>query len=212
MKVTELKPYPNNPRTHGNGEGLDKSILKYGDLSGVVFYPVQGFENYEITINGKIRSIDRIIITKAGKSLPKPGIILKTPIDRYGYKKIVLCLEGKKNYFTVHRLVALTFVNNPHSKPQVNHKDGNKLNNHISNLEWCTSLENEQHAWKTGLKTHSHMKTCGPQKLNLELAQEIRTKKKNGMKTLQLSLDYSVSKSAIERCLRMETYKPELVS
>ena len=53
--------------------------------------------------------------------------------------------------YDIHRLVALHFISNNHNKPQVNHKDGNKLNNNYKNLEWCTSKENVNHAIKNGL-------------------------------------------------------------
>jgi len=69
-----------------------------------------------------------------------------------GYLKAALWKNGKRNWRFVHRLVALTFISNPENKPQVNHKDGNKLNNHISNLEWCTNQENSQHVVDNGFR------------------------------------------------------------
>lgn len=63
-----------------------------------------------------------------------------------GYLKVSLCYDGKVKNLYVHRLVALTFIPNPNNLPQVNHIDGNKQNNHFSNLEWCTPIENITHA------------------------------------------------------------------
>lgn len=71
------------------------------------------------------------------------------------YQIVNLPIErGKPKCFLVHRLVARYFVNNPANKPQVNHKDGNKLNNHFTNLEWATQSENMQHCYDTGLKQY----------------------------------------------------------
>ena len=72
-------------------------------------------------------------------------------IDKYGYLQVVLYYKEKPKCFRVHRLVAEAFIPNPENKPTVNHKDGNKQNNCIGNLEWNTIKENSQHAWKTGL-------------------------------------------------------------
>src|SRR5690606_1521329 len=77
--------------------------------------------------------------------------IMKTNIDRYGYEKISLKKLPQKHN-TVHRLVANHFIENPEQKPQVNHKDGNKLNNHVDNLEWVTAHENIRHSIEKGLK------------------------------------------------------------
>lgn len=69
-----------------------------------------------------------------------------------GYLRITLKHYGKKQKsHRVHRLVALEFIPNPNKKPQINHKDGNKSNNHIDNLEWVTCKENIKHAWENGL-------------------------------------------------------------
>lgn len=73
--------------------------------------------------------------------------------DVRGYMKVSLLLPDKnRKLVSVHRLVAMTFIPNPHNKPQVNHIDGNKHNNSVNNLEWVTESENIIHAYKTGLK------------------------------------------------------------
>lgn len=78
--------------------------------------------------------------------------IMSTWLDKYGYKRICLyCNDGKRRKILVHRLIALAFIPNPENKPQINHKDGNKLNNNISNLEWCTNQENIQHGFDNDL-------------------------------------------------------------
>ena len=68
-----------------------------------------------------------------------------------GYKHVTLMIEGKQKRMRVHRLVAETFINNPMNKPYVNHKDGNRINNNVINLEWVTPSENTQHAVNIGL-------------------------------------------------------------
>ncbi len=68
-----------------------------------------------------------------------------------GYETVCLCKNGIRHNRRINRLVALAFISNPENKPEVNHKDGNKRNNSVSNLEWCTSSENQIHAMRTGL-------------------------------------------------------------
>lgn len=73
-------------------------------------------------------------------------------VDTVGYYQCILRdTNGKRHYTRVHRLVAKTFIDNPNKLPQVNHKDGNKLNNNVSNLEWCTNSENTQHGYDNSL-------------------------------------------------------------
>lgn len=70
-----------------------------------------------------------------------------------GYLRIGLRDKiNSRHWYSVHRIVAKAFIPNEHNLPQVNHIDGNKQNNHIENLEWCTQVQNVQHAFKTGLR------------------------------------------------------------
>lgn len=100
---------------------------------------IMGFEEYLITTCGKVWSL-------------KSKRFLKNQTDRYGYYYVHLQTKGKEKKYKIHRLVALAYIPNPENKPQVNHIDGNKLNNSVSNLEWVTAKENTEHAWKTGLQ------------------------------------------------------------
>ena len=123
-----------------------------------VWKDIPGYEGlYQINNYGIVKSLDRYVKhSKGGPRLIK-GKIISSKIDN-GYSRVKLCKDDSKKYYTVHRLVALTFINNPHGLPVVNHIDGNKLNNHVSNLEWCTVSKNTQHAYDTGLCDEARIK------------------------------------------------------
>lgn len=106
--------------------------------------------HYEISNHGRVKSTERIVCRK-GKirkihSIKMPNKILKTRKDKYGYERISLHLNNIMKTFHIHKLVAIHFIQNPKNKPEVNHIDGNKLNNCVDNLEWVTGKENIQHA------------------------------------------------------------------
>jgi hypothetical protein len=90
-----------------------------------------------------------------------------------GYKRVCLSKNNVRRNFSVHRLVAQAFIRNPSKKPCINHKDGNKFNNAVQNLEWSTYSENNAHAYRNGLKTASGEKN-GQSKLKLADVIEIR--------------------------------------
>ena len=96
---------------------------------------------YEISSLGKIRNLQ--------------GKVLKTYIQNSGYEQIKINYQGLHIHKSIHRLVAEAFIPNPLNKEYVNHIDGNKLNNTVDNLEWCTNSENILHARKTGLNPYN---------------------------------------------------------
>lgn len=77
--------------------------------------------------------------------------ICKGAIDKNGYHKVTLSHSINTKFIAAHRLAAFAFIPNPENKPFINHKDGNKANNHVDNLEWCTNAENIQHGYDNGL-------------------------------------------------------------
>jgi len=116
--------------------------------------PVVGFETqYDISNYGRVRSKDRIV-DRSGPTgnCFKNGIILKQYITPKGYCRVQLQSGDKRKNAMVHRLVAKAFIDNINEKPEVNHKNGIKDDNNISNLEWVTSSENQIHAYDTELK------------------------------------------------------------
>lgn len=114
---------------------------------------------YEISDNGRIKALARIVGSKNRKSGNNVRTITekcRCPEITNGYNRVTLSNKGIKKRFLVHRLVAFAFINNPLRKPCVNHIDGNKLNNHYSNLEWCTYSENELHSHRVLFKKVHH--------------------------------------------------------
>lgn len=99
---------------------------------------ITDFENYLITSDGEV-------INK------KTGRKLKSDLNNCGYKRVTLSKEGKTKRFFVHRLVALHYLPNPSGSDVVNHKNGDKTDNQVDNLEWCSPSKNRIHAFETGL-------------------------------------------------------------
>ena len=122
------------------------------------FTKLQGYEDYYIC-----KDTTEVLSTKIRKNTkPNTYVILKqvnnskSPSNNYFIVTLVSS-TGKRSNCAVHRLMCTTFLPNPENKAHVNHKDGNKLNNSLDNLEWATEKENSQHAVNTGLTTYNHI-------------------------------------------------------
>jgi len=98
---------------------------------------------YQVSDTGLIKTLERYTIQ--GKLIKER--ILIGGIDKDGYRLVLLCRDGHKKTAKVHRLVAQAFLLMNGNRPQINHKDGNRLNNNVSNIEWCNSKENNMHAF-----------------------------------------------------------------
>ena len=96
-----------------------------------MFEKIKDLPQYEINTEGQIRNSNKHILSQS--------------ISNNGYYRVHLCKDGKAKWYAVHKLVAQTFIPNPLHLPEVNHKDENKLNNKVSNLEWCSSEYNKNY-------------------------------------------------------------------
>ena len=119
----------------------------------MLWKPVKGYEGlYEVSENGDIRSLDRYVKTDIlhVKTRLIKGRNIKLNLKSNGYYTADLCKEGKVRTTLVHRIVAEAFLPNPHGLRFINHKDSNRANNNVCNLEWVTSSENRMHGIKQG--------------------------------------------------------------
>jgi len=167
-----------------------------------IWKKIKGFENYEVSNYGNVKGLE--IKTSFGcsyKILPERK--MKPWSDKKGYLYIDISIFPNKKRFLLHRLVAITFIENTLNKPQINHKDGNKSNNHVSNLEWCTAKENLKHAVDTGLN-----KKDGIYNYNSKLLKEhvIEIRKMKGSQK-NIAKIYNVSQTCVSAIKRQKTYK-----
>lgn len=171
---------------------------------------IPGFEGYyEASSYGRIKSLDREILQRNGKTKRLKGKVLSTPLGSDGrYYVIVLYCGGKKYMRNVHRFIALTFVSNPDNLKEVNHLDGNGLNNHIDNLEWVSPKGNMAHAIEHGLLNPAFGENSGKSKLTEEDVIEIRNLYyfKN-FTSIDLEKKFQVDRSAIHSIIKGEHWK-----
>lgn len=110
---------------------------------------IEGYEGlYQVSDLGRVKRSDKV---------------LHLNTNTYGYKHITLCKNNTPRTVLVHKLVAIAFIDNPLGLPQINHKDGDKNNNVVSNLEWVTQATNNRHAVRTNLRKSKRIQLLDPE-------------------------------------------------
>ena len=163
-----------------------------------IWKDVPNFEgSYQVSNMGRVRSVDRVVTFKDGSMRKLKGKVLKSYLNNVGYELLKLSNDGRGNTKTVHRLVLETFK--PHvnmNDLQVNHIDGNKSNNHLTNLEWVTARDNILHAHDLGL-----IKNRGEDSPRAKLSKadvlEVLQRLDTGEMHKDIGLDYGVSRRCI---------------
>lgn len=121
-------------------------------MKEIIWKPIQNFEGlYEVSNTGQIKSCEKVIVCKDGKVKHYKEKILKPATGKYGRNQYTLSKNGIKYNVRGYRVVAETFLPNPNNFPEVNHIDGNNLNDNVENLEWCDINTNLQHALEHNL-------------------------------------------------------------
>lgn len=139
-----------------------------------IWEDIKNFEGiYQISNLGKVKSLSRKVKQSNGTVIATKTAILKSCKDGRGYYFVKTSVNAKKKIVKIHRQVALCFIPNPGNKPQVNHKDGDKNNNRITNLEWVTGKENVNHSVENGL--HKSGEDVCNSKLTNKQVREIRS-------------------------------------
>lgn len=175
-----------------------------------IWKDITGYEGiYQISNYGRVKSLDREIHKNNGVIEHRNGQIMKLLLDKDGYCILGLRIKNKiKKSFRVHRLVAEAFIKNPDNLPEVNHKDENKSNNYVQNLEWCSSQYNNKYGTKsertqiTKIKTSSY--NCRKPVLQFDLNGNL-IKRWESASEAERKLNFS--NSCINRCCNHQRNK-----
>jgi len=186
---------------------------------------IEGSSRYYITVDGRVLC-SRPVKNQFGETGWK-RFWKALRVQNSGYTITDIMIDSRQRTKTIHRLVALAFVNNPENKSDVNHKDGKKGNNNVSNLEWMTKSENSKHSYETGLHIISDeakerirkigsaptsekskkLLSLGRVGITIDKAIEIRSHYREGRDSIkQTAKKFSVSISTTQRCIH-NTFK-----
>lgn len=173
--------------------------------------------NYLVFSNGEVKTIPHVVIKSNGNLHPVKETVLRAAKDKKGYLRVGLSIDRKLVTMKVHRLVAECFIENPYGLPQVNHKDGNKQNNNVENLEWVTNSQNILHAFKAGLIKNIYGKVDDKKnfprgeknhrsKLTYEKVNAARIKRNNGESFQSIANEFGVCKKTIMQAIKGKTW------
>lgn len=153
-----------------------------------------------------IKEFSKYTFNKDGSIIGPSGKTLSYHTCKKGYCRANLKNDaGKKRTYLVHRLIAFAFLPNPERKPQINHKDGDKSNNSVANLEWCSNLENNQHASRHAL--HKRGAERPNSKLCYEKVRELKGLRKAGWNFYQLGKRFGIAYQTAHKICNGKSYK-----
>lgn len=158
----------------------------------------------------QINEYENYFVSNLGNVKNSRGRHLKTELSNTGYYRVHLSKHGKARHIAVHRLVASAFLDNPNNLKLVNHKDGNKLNNTLENLEWVTYSQNLQHAYDSKLRIGNLGERNGGVKLTKLEVIEIRKLYKKQSKeygSYALARKFNVCSKTILNIVKREHWK-----
>jgi hypothetical protein len=142
-----------------------------GTIETEYWKPIDGYHGYyEISNHGRVKSIARVIVKGNGCKYPVSEKIISAVEQLNGYLTVTLCKDIIKKQFSIHRLVAIHFIENPSSLPEVNHKTGNKKCNYAWELEWSDRQAQIDHAWKIGLTNYKNQVCKNSRFTNLQVS------------------------------------------
>lgn len=180
---------------------LAKQIHAAAKEKGVEWRPVPEHEGrYEVSSCGQVRRLPEELLKRGHhnqKSVWWSGGVLRQANTSSGYKQVDLCSHGGRRTHRVHQLVAKAFLLNPENKPNVNHKNFDRTDNRVENLEWCTQKENCQHAVKNGHAANNRGGRHGMSKLTEPDVLEIVSMLKNNSPVKDVAKVFCVSAQCI---------------
>lgn len=178
-----------------------------------IWKDIEGFEGfYQISNLKRVRSLGFLTSSniKHNSSIYRKGRVLKPILKNTGYYSFNLCKNGVRQMKDLHRIFAEAFLPNPENKPEINHINGIKTDNNLSNLEWVTRKENALHAYKTnlmpGIKTY-YGEENPVSKLNNAKVREIKRMLKMGIMQTQIAKTFAVNPSTIKAIKQNKTWK-----
>ena len=207
--------YPNSYEayisTHGKFLSCGTYATEEQAREAVVITKIKWFEASVIAHGDNpseiVESVEKgYFASPSGNIYNRHGDLMVGAIDHCGYRHAIL---NRKNH-NVHRIIAKTFIPNPDNLPCVNHKDGNKLNNSVDNLEWCTHSENIIHAYQTGLE----QPMCGEQHHTHKLTEDavkyikqVYVKRDKEFGAVALAKKFNVDRTTIHDIVRGKTWR-----
>lgn len=171
---------------------------------------IPGFEGlYAVSMSGEVKSLRRVIARKNGIPQTIRERILRT-YDHDGYRRVSLSVVGIRHDELVHRLVAMAWIENTNpSLDIVNHKDGDRANNHYENLEWCDDSYNQAHAYRIGLRVPIFGEDSPMSKIKASDAALIVSLRNNGLTYVDISRKTGIRKHIVESIGRQKTWRRE---